>query len=387
MSEIPITAFTPHEIGISVEKIQELGYSRDIHGKPLIDLHQEVEIFPQDVILPGGREALDESADLVLLRVAGYVDELLEKLYHLDPFYKLKTRDDLIGHLVVGLAPHISCGMIGRIIGFSSTQGLFAHPLFHAAMRRDCDGDEACVILLMDALLNFSRNFLPDRRGSRTMDAPLVLSSLLIPSEVDDQAHGIDVVSKYPLEFYHAAEQMKWPWEVNIRQIKHNLNTESQYEGVLYTHPLSNINTGVRVSAYKTLPSMEDKLRGQMELAEKIRAVSESDVARLIIEKHFIKDIKGNLRKFSLQKFRCVKCNEKYARPPLVGKCTVCSGKLIFTISEGSVIKYLEPSISLAEKYNVPPYLKQTLELTKQRIESLFGKDKERQEGLGKWFG
>jgi DNA polymerase II large subunit len=40
----------------------------------------------------------------------------------------------------------------------------------------------------------------------------------------------------------------------------------------------------------------------------------------------------------------------------------------------------------LAEKYNLPSYLKQTLELTKLRVESVFGKEKEKQEALGKWF-
>ena len=59
----------------------------------------------------------------------------------------------------------------------------------------------------------------------------------------------------------------------------------------------------------------------------------------------------------------------------------------IFTVSEGSVNKYLEPSISLASKYNVSPYLKQTLELTKRSFETVFGKDKEKQSGLGQWFG
>ena len=50
-------------------------------------------------------------------------------------------------------------------------------------------------------------------------------------------------------------------------------------------------------------------------------------------------------------------------------------------------MKYLEPSLSLAEKYKIPAYLKQTLELTKQMTEMVFGKDKEKEEGLGKWFG
>lgn len=70
-----------------------------------------------------------------------------------------------------------------------------------------------------------------------------------------------------------------------------------------------------------------------------------------------------------------------------MGKCIKCGGKIIFTISEGSIIKYLEPAISLANKYNLPSYLKQTLDLTKRGVESLFGREKEKQEGLGKWFG
>ena len=124
-----------------------------------------------------------------------------------------------------------------------------------------------------------------------------------------------------------------------------------------------------------------------MLLAEKIRAVEADAVAALVIERHFIRDIRGNLTKFSKQQFRCVACNEKFRRPPLAGKCSKCDGKIIFTISEGSIVKYLQPSIDLIKKYHVSPYLKQNIELTQMRIESLFGKEAEKQEGLGKWFG
>jgi len=353
----------------------------------LEDDNQILEIRPQDVILPGARNSPDEPASTVLLRISEFIDELLVSFYGLKPYYNLNSEEGLVGQLVVGLAPHISAGCIGRIIGFSQIQGCLAHPLWHAALRRDCDGDECCVILLMDAFLNFSRKFLPDKRGGRTMDAPLVLTSKLIPSEVDDMVLGLDVAWSYPLELYEAALSYKHPKEVRVEQLRDRLNKESQYEGMGFTHSTANFNTGIRCSAYKLLPSMEEKLKGQMDLADRIRAVDRVDVATLVIEKHFIKDIKGNLRRFSMQEFRCVKCNEKYRRPPLEGKCTKCGGKIIFTISEGSVTKYLEPSISIAEKYNVYPYLKQTLELTKRRIESFFGKDKEKQEGLGKWFG
>jgi DNA polymerase II large subunit len=387
MSEVPITHFKPKEIGVSIEKLKKMGYSKDIKGKELTDDNQVIEMFPQDIILPSPDKTLDETADKCLIGVSKFIDDELALLYEQKPYYNINSKDDLVGHLVIGLAPHISAGLIGRILGFSKINGCFAHPLWHAGLRRDCDGDEIGVMLLMDALLNFSRQYLPDKRGSRSMDSPLVLTSMLIPSEVDDQAHGIDVQWKYPLEFYEAALELKNPWEVKIEQLKHRINTEKQYYDFGYTHDVNDFNEGVTLSAYKTLPSMEEKLKGQMEIAEKIRAVDQTDVARLVIEKHFLKDTKGNLKKFSMQEFRCVNCNEKFRRPPLIGKCTKCGGKIIFTISEGSVVKYLEPSISLAKKYNVPAYLQQSLDLLKRRVEDIFGKDKEKQEGLGKWFG
>ncbi|MBI4149882.1 DNA polymerase II large subunit [Candidatus Woesearchaeota archaeon] len=387
MSELPITHFKPKEIRTPISKLIPLGYTHDIHGKPLEHDDQLVEIKPQDIILPASSSSLDELADDVLFRVANFIDDLLINLYGLQPYYNLKSKEDLIGHLVIGIAPHISAGMVGRIIGFSETQGMYCHPMFHAAMRRDCDGDEACVILLMDALLNFSRQFLPDRRGAKTMDSPLVLTTILVPSEVDDQALGVDVVWRYPLELYEAALQYKQPWEIPIEQIRQRLNTEKQYEQMGFTHPVMNINAGITCSAYKILPSMEEKLKGQMEIAEKVRAVNAMDVAKLVIEKHFLKDTRGNLRKFSTQQFRCLKCNAKFRRPPLVGKCIKCGGNLTFTVAEGSVVKYLEPSISLARKHNVPAYLQQVLEITKRRIESTFGKEREKQIGLGAWFG
>ena len=385
MTQLPITHFKQKEINVSIEKLKELGYVEDIHGKELQNSNQILELKPQDVILPSCDESQELGADKVLFNMGLFIDELLTKFYNLEAFYNFKSETDVVGSLIVALAPHTSAGIIGRVIGFSKTQAFFAHPMFHAATRRDCDGDEASVMLLMDVLLNFSRKFLPDTRGA-TQDAPLVLTSKVIPAEVDDMVFDMDVVWLYPLEFYEACLNFKYPWDVKIEQFGNNLNTEKQYKNLGYTHSVDNINSGVKCSAYKILPSMEDKLKGQMHLADIIRAVDASDVARLVIEKHFLRDIKGNLRKFSIQQFRCVNCNEKYRRPPLLRKCIKCNGNIIFTISEGSIIKYLEPAISLADKYNLPSYLKQVLELTRRNVESIFGKEKEKQIGLGKWF-
>jgi len=128
-------------------------------------------------------------------------------------------------------------------------------------------------------------------------------------------------------------------------------------------------------------------LNHQMGLVEKIRAVDTSDTARLIIERHFIRDLRGNLRSFSTQSFRCVGCNEIVRRPPLSGVCPVCKGKLIFTINEGGIRKYLEPALDLAKKYNLSVYLQQNLDLIKRYIDSIFGRETEKQDKLESWFG
>ncbi|EHK00790.1 DNA polymerase II large subunit, partial [Candidatus Haloredivivus sp. G17] len=96
------------------------------------------------------------------VNVANFVDDLLEQFYGLDSFYDAEEPKDLIGCLVIGLAPHTSGGTVGRIIGFTDAKGMYAHPYWHAAKRRNADGDEDAILLLMDGLLNFSRDFLPD---------------------------------------------------------------------------------------------------------------------------------------------------------------------------------------------------------------------------------
>jgi len=384
MTQLPLTHFKAKEIGTDIKRLKELGYTHDIAGKELVNDNQVLELFPQDIVLPSLEPPL-EGADKALFRVANFIDELLSSFYKEKPFYNFSSFKDIVGHLVLCLAPHTSAGIVARIIGFSKTQGFFAHPLLHAATRRDCDGDEACVMLLADGLINFSRKYLPAHRGS-TQDAPLVLTSRLTPSEVDDMVFDVDIAWQYPLEFYEACLEYKKPWDITITQLGQKLGTPEQYEKMGFTHPLGNLNETIPCSAYKTLPTMEEKLAGQMDIAAKVRAVETADVARLVIEKHFIKDTKGNLRKFSMQQFRCVNCNEKFRRPPLIGHCTKCKGKIIFTISEGSVIKYLGPTINLANSYDIPVYLKQSIALLQRTIESVFGKDKEKQEGLSNWI-
>jgi DNA polymerase II large subunit len=385
MTEMVLTHFKPMEIGSSIERLKELGYEKDIDGKRLENDNQILELMPHDVVLPSCPETLDEKADDVFLRICNFVDDELEKLYGQEKFFNYKKNKDLIGTFVVCIAPHICTATVGRIIGFSKTQGFLASPFMHAAMRRDADGDECAAMLMMDLLLNFSRSFLPAHRGG-TQDAPLVLNSCIRAGDVDDQILDFET-EKYSLELYEKAMGKKHSSEIDFRSVKGRLQKgEDVFTKIAFTHGCSDINSGVVNSSYKTLPTMEEKVNGQMELCDKIRAVDVRDVARLIIERHFIRDTRGNLRKFSMQVFRCVGCNSKYRRPPLSGKCSKCGGKIIFTISEGSILKYMQRSLDLAYEYEVSDYLKESLELTEMYIHSIFGKEKEKQEALGKWF-
>jgi DNA polymerase II large subunit len=257
----------------------------------------------------------------------------------------------------------------------------------NSIVTKNCDGDEAALMLLLDVLVNFSRAFLPSHRGG-TQDAPLVLNGKIYAKEVDDQILDFELVNNYPLEMYEKAEQRLHSKEIKIEMVKQRIGRgEDPYVNTGFTHDTLNFNMGATCSSYKTLPTMQDKVRAQMELCVKLRSVDQGDVARLIIDRHFMKDLKGNLRKFSQQNFRCGKCNEIYRRPPLNGKCEKCGNpKLIFTISYGSIVKYLEPALDLINNFSVPPYIIQDLELTKKYIESIFGKDTEKQESMEKWF-
>ncbi|MHA1868044.1 MAG: DNA polymerase II large subunit [Candidatus Heimdallarchaeaceae archaeon] len=126
-----ITHFRPREIGVSVSKLHSIGYTHDIYGILLENEDQLLELKIQDVIV-------NKEGGKYLLQVSHFIDELLKRLYGLPPFYNAKTMNDLVGHLIIGLAPHTSAGIAGRLIGFTEAKVILAHPYWHAAKRRNC---------------------------------------------------------------------------------------------------------------------------------------------------------------------------------------------------------------------------------------------------------
>ena len=229
-----------------------------------------------------------------------------------------------------------------------------------------------------------------------TMDAALILSNVLNPDEIDDEAWAIETVSEYPLEFYEETQEYKKPWEIDCEiEIGEDIVHSDEPFTHGFTHETTNIDDGPDQSEYVTLDEMSEKTRAQLKLGEKISAVDENNVAELLLQKHFLPDIRGNLRSFSKQKMRCVDCNEKFRRVPMTkqtiaptgkttAQCPECGGKVLLTISEGTIKKYMQPSKDIIEEYEITPYLRQQVLMMNRSLQSLFGKD-QRQSGLSQF--
>ncbi len=381
-TDIPLTHFKPKEIKTSINRLKKLGYKKDYKGKDLIDTNQILELKVQDVLL-------SEDCANYFIKLAKFLDDELELFYGMNRFFNVLRREDLIGHSVVGLAPHTSAGIVGRIIGFTVARSIYAHPFWHAAKRRNCDGDEDGIMLLLDPLLNFSRYYLPSKIGGR-MDATLVISSILDPNEIDGEAHNIDTLFKYPLEFYIATQKFSMPSEIEEKMnlVISRLGSLNQYENIGFNIPTKDINEGPTITSYKTHESMEEKIDAQLHLAKIIQAVNDKNVAEKILSSHFTPDILGNLRKFALQSFRCVKCNTKFRRPPLsnAGKCPKCGNKVILTVNRGGIEKYIPRAKKLCSSFNLDHYTVQRMELIEQYVEGLTNNPKIKQQQLSNFF-
>ena len=138
-----MTHFKPSEIGLTVEQANRLGYECD-------SVDDVVELKCQDIVIP------QNCADK-FLKVTQYMDELLQELYGLEPYYNCKSISDLFGHMAMGIAPHTS----EQVPNYrrSRYQRTLRSSIFTRLKRRNCDGDIDSIILLLDGLVNFSRLF------------------------------------------------------------------------------------------------------------------------------------------------------------------------------------------------------------------------------------
>lgn len=362
----PLTHFYPKEIGTSVEKLRAMGYDKDYEGKELGSEDQLVELRHQDIII-------NRNGAAHLFKVSKFVDDMLARLYGLEPYYNLSSQDEMVGQLVLTLSPHTSCAVLNRIVGFTDASVGFVHPYTLCARRRDADGDEDTVMLLLDVLINFSRAYLPSSIGG-TMDEPLLITTRVMPEEVDDQAHAMEVVRSYPPEFYEKTFASSPPGEVEMELVQSRLGREEAFSNLLFTHSSSAnaVKSAPKRSTYTQLKTMQEKIDAEFRLMDMLDSIEKKDAAKRLIMSHFIPDLIGNLHSFSRQRFRCSTCNAKYRRVPLSGKCMRDGGKLLLTISKGGIEKYLVTATTLAERYDLDLYTKQRLKLIKEEIEGTF---------------
>ncbi len=387
MVDITMTHFKPAEIGLSLEKAQELGY--DV--KSVDDV---VELKPQDIVVSS---MIAEE----LLNTSKFIDDLLVSLYGLEPYYNAQTIEDLFGQLMMGLAPHTSGAILCRMIGVTSIKGHYGHPFFHAAKRRNCDGDIDCVMFLLDGLINFSRKFLATTRGGQ-MDAPLILTTKINPAEIDKEALNVDIGWEYPLEFYDATQKFikaKEAHDYGIITVESVLGTDAEMDGFGFTHDTDDCAESPQNNPYNTLESMKQKTMAQFALGDTLVSVDNTDQASRLIDRHLIRDMRGNLRAYGQQKVRCTLCNQSYRRPPLTGKCTtvvderidafsgkpikvLCPGKIILTVSKGSVNKYGALMDELVDRYGCNSYTEELHRLVSVWVSQSFDDGEKNQSSL-----
>jgi len=194
------------------------------------------------------------------------------------------------------------------------------------------------------------------------------------PSEIARQAFNLEVVNRLPVRFFEEASRNADPKDLTdlIDVVVHRLGTEQILQPIGFSHEIGDISTGTHESAYTQLPTMIDKMAAQLGLAEKIRAVVPADVARRVLSTHLMRDLIGNLRAFSTQRMRCMKCNAKFRRPPLKGVCPRCGGKISMTVYRGTIEKYLDLARDLVRRYDLGTYNSQRLVLIQEELKSLF---------------
>ncbi|UCG03659.1 MAG: hypothetical protein JSW11_06655 [Candidatus Heimdallarchaeota archaeon] len=355
----PLTYFTPSEVHSSVEDLLRLGYTHDVFGNDLIQDDQLIEINPFDVIV-------SKTAGEFLVDLSKFIDDELTFLYELPPYYRINSLNDITGFLIVGLSPFSMVAVIGRIIGYTENNVIYAHPLWHILKTRNCNGDIDSITLLLDVLLNFSMEFVPTLRGG-TMDVPAIIN-------LSDEWEETSVYASYDsilmnLSFFNnlienPLKEELLSYKMSFLKpplpISHNIDNVSRY----------NFENLFRES--KIVSKIETELR----VLSRIRGVKEGEFVDDILVNDFLPKITTSMTRFFLQPVRCNTCNTTFRRVPL-SNCPVCHRRTIgLTLSEGWVLRYLQIVNQLKDQYNsdISEYCHSWVELVELNKRLLFEK-------------
>ena len=176
------------------------------------------------------------------------------------------------------------------MIGFCDIKGAYFHPYAIAGRRRNSDGDIDSLILLLDCILNFSRTFLSEHRGGK-MDAPLILTTKINPSEIDKEALNIDTPYAYTEEAYLQTELAVNPKDLKSLFTEDFLGTEKQFEGIGFTHDTNDVGETPKDNPYTSLDSMREKVDAQFKLGAILHGVDNEDQSSRLLDRHLLRDM------------------------------------------------------------------------------------------------
>jgi len=89
------------------------------------------------------------------------------------------------------------------------------------------------------------------------MDAPLILSTVLNPDEVDDESWNVDIQERYSTAFYEATQSFTSPGEAPVRVAEDTIEDGDPF-AFSYTHPSSDLEAAPVESSYVSLGEMAE---------------------------------------------------------------------------------------------------------------------------------
>ena len=264
-------------------------------------------------------------------------------MYETSPFYRLREFNDVIGLLVVGISPTSQIGIIGRVIGYTGSNTLYAHPLWHQLKSRKCNGSSDSITLLLDVLVNFSRDYLPASHGG-SMDTPTILN--LVDNWKDLLTYSKLIFIRQNQFFYSnlgkkSLESKVLSYEIaQINQIPLDQHITNDISEVILENKLRD-------------KKIFDRIQIALNSLKTIRAVEEEVFVDNILINDFLSKINSSIVRFFKQPIRCRNCRRTFRRVPLSMNCPFCHKKTLeLTLSKGWVLRYMETISQLADQYS-----------------------------------
>ena len=130
------------------------------------------------------------------------------------------------------------------------------------------------------------------------MDAPLILTMRINPSEIDKEALNVDTSMQYPVTFYEGTQSYpdaKDALKLGVETVETRLGSPAELSGFGFTHDTNDCGAGPIINPYTELESMRQKTMAQFALGDLLYAVDNKQQASKLIDRHLIRDMRGNL--------------------------------------------------------------------------------------------